>query len=144
MSRLVLYRAVHYEGWSGSLPHDLINMAVHDVLKRVMEARVSVQIIQELQGMCHGMPADRSWLVLATYELWPGDKPRAAERLFEVGAMDHGMEEWMLRNVQRLRVQYHQSVQDRADRDKERANRDDAKEEGETPACRWTMQMVPM
>ena len=43
------------------------------------------------------------------------------------------MEEWMLRNVQRLRAQYHQSVQDRAHRDKERADKDDAKEEGETP-----------
>ena len=30
---VVLYRAVHYEEWSGSLPHDLINMAVGDAFK---------------------------------------------------------------------------------------------------------------
>ena len=39
----------------------------------------------------------------------------------------------MLRNVHRLRVQYHQSVQDRAHRDKERAERDDTKGDGDTP-----------
>ena len=108
MSRLILYRAMHYEDWAGSLPPNLINVAVDDVLKRVTEARVSEQIMQELQGMCPGMPADRTWLVLATYELWTGGKLRAAERLFETGATDHQMEEWMLRNLQRLRAQYHQ------------------------------------
>ena len=41
LSRLILYRAVHYEEWLGCLPHDLINMAVDDVLKRVTEAMVS-------------------------------------------------------------------------------------------------------
>ena len=48
LSRLILYRAVHCEVWSKSLPHDLINMAVDDILKRVTEARVSEQIIHEL------------------------------------------------------------------------------------------------
>ena len=81
MSRLVLYWAVHYEGWSGSVPHNLINMAVDNV-KRVTEARILEQIIQELRGMCPGMPADRSLLVPGTYELWSGDKLRAAKRLF--------------------------------------------------------------
>ena len=60
LSHLILYRAVHYDEWSGSLLHDLINMAVDDILKRVTEARVSQQIIQEIQGMCSVMPADRS------------------------------------------------------------------------------------
>ena len=40
LSRLILYQAVHYKEWSGSLPHDLINMAVDGVLKRLTEARV--------------------------------------------------------------------------------------------------------
>ena len=38
MSPMVLFRAAHYEAWSGSLPHDLINIAVDDVLKRVSQA----------------------------------------------------------------------------------------------------------
>ena len=88
---MILYLVVHYEGWSGSMPHNLINMAVDDVLKRVTEARVSKQIIQEIQCMCPGVPTDRSWLALATYELWRGDKLRAVEPLFEMGATDHGM-----------------------------------------------------
>ena len=89
-------------------------MAMDDVLKRVTEARVLEQIIQELQGMCLGMLADRTWLVLATYELWTGDKLGAAERLFDTGATDHQLEEWMLRNLQRLRAQHHQQAQERA------------------------------
>ena len=40
MSRLILYRAVHYEDWAGSPPHDLINVVVHNVLNRVTEAKV--------------------------------------------------------------------------------------------------------
>ena len=92
--------------WSESLPHDLVNVAVDDVLKRLTEARVSQHIIQELQRMCPGMPANRTWLVVATYELWTGDKLRAAVQLFEMGATDHGMEDWMLRNVRRLRARY--------------------------------------
>ena len=79
LCHLALHQAVHYEEWSGSLPHDLINMAVNDILKRVKEARVPEQIIQELQGTSLGMLAHRSSLVLATYELWTGDKLRAAE-----------------------------------------------------------------
>ena len=108
LSRLILYQAVHYEVWSESLPHDLTNMAVDVVVKRVTEGRVFEQIIQELQGMCPGMPEDRFWLVLAMYELWTGDTLRVAERLFEMGATGHGMEEWMLRNLQRLRALYQQ------------------------------------
>ena len=104
LSRLILYGVVHHEVWSESVPHDLMNMALYDVLKRVTEARVSEQIIQELQGMCPRMPADRSWLVLATYELWTRDELRVAERVFKMGAADHGMEEWMLCNVHRLRA----------------------------------------
>ena len=69
LSRLILYRAVHSEEWPRGLPRDPINMAVDDVLKRVTEARVSEQIIQELQGMWPRMPIDKSWLVLATYKL---------------------------------------------------------------------------
>ena len=121
MSRLILYRAVHYEDWSGSPSPDLINVAVDDVLKRVTEAKVSEQIIQELQGMCPRMPADRTWLVLATYELWTGDKVRAVEHPFETGATDHQMEELMLRNLQRLRAQYHPQAKERAQAAKSRA-----------------------
>ena len=60
MSRLILYRAVHYVDYAGNLPPDLINVVVDNVRKRVTEARVSEQIIQELQGMCPRMPADRT------------------------------------------------------------------------------------
>ena len=94
LSCLILHRAVHYEEWSGCLPHDLINIAVDDILKRVTEASGLEQVILELKGMCLGMPIDRSWLVLATYELWTGDKLRAAERLFEMRAIDYGMVAW--------------------------------------------------
>ena len=65
MSRMVLFRAAHYEAWSGSLPHDLINIAVNDVLKRVSEARASEDLIREIQGLCPGMPVDWTWLVMA-------------------------------------------------------------------------------
>ena len=88
LSRSILYRAVHYKECSGCLPHDLMNMAVDDVLNRVTEAKVLEQIIQELQGVYPGMLADRSWLVLATYELWTGDELRATERLLETGVAD--------------------------------------------------------
>ena len=58
------------------------------------------------------MPLDRTWLVIATYELRTGDNLKAAQCLFEVGAMDHGMEEWVLRNLQCPRAQYKQIVVD--------------------------------
>ena len=82
LGRLILYGVMHYEVWSESLPHDLMNMAVYDVLKRVTEARVSEHIPQELQ--CP-RSAHRTWLGPATSELWIGDKLRVAERLFRNG-----------------------------------------------------------
>ena len=80
MSRMVLFRAAHYEAWSNSRPHGLINIAVDDVLKRVFEARASEELIRELQGLCPSTPVDRTWLVIATYELGTGDKLKAAVR----------------------------------------------------------------
>ena len=77
MSRMVLFKAAHYEACSGSLPHDLINIAVDDVLKRVSKARALEDPIRELQGLCPGMPVDRMRLIIATYEPWIGDKLKA-------------------------------------------------------------------
>ena len=61
LSCLILYWDVHCEEWPGSLPYDRINMALDDVLKRVTEARVSEQIIQELQGVLECLLTDPGW-----------------------------------------------------------------------------------
>ena len=62
MSRMVLLRAAHFDACSGSLPHDLINIAVDDVLKRVSEAIALEDLIWELQGLSPGMLVDRTWM----------------------------------------------------------------------------------
>ena len=98
-------------------------MAVDDVFKGVTQATMSEQIIQELQDICRGMLADRWWLVPATCELWTGYKMRAAEHLFEMGATNHRMEQWMLRNVQILGAQHQQNMQDRAQSERDRAEK---------------------
>ena len=132
LSRLHLYGAVHYEMWLESLPHDLINIALGDVLKRVTEATVSEHIIQELQGMCPRIPATGLGWFWHRMNSGHGINSEGND-FFEMGATNLGMEEWMLRNVERLRAQYQQSLQERAQRKKGRARQGGKTQNVETP-----------
>ena len=61
-----------------------------------------------------------------------------------MGAIDHGMEEWMLCNVQRSRAQYQQTMHDQAQSEKDRAEKGRNSQTGETPDDRMDEEISVM